>query len=310
MRNLCLWLGLLLLTLGCSEQSVEQASESNPTSNEPQKQMVPFLARLNSDERGLIDQLRKSGGLKVATRVRGDVYDPSPSGRGTSGFHYELLADFCQLVDLPVSFKVVEFSDYFKRDGVIPENVYTDEQVKYRPDLLREVNLYMDSLTELPWRRRLMHFIPVVRSRQLLVTRKGEEVKQVQELTGRTVVVAESSAYYMRFKKLEQDYGLEFNYDFTKLEPAVLSKVSSLEGAITAIDSSRIIREIHRYEGVSVCIPLSEPEVIAWAVAHDQLALGSALNKYLIYARETGVYSELWDEYFRMPLLEYLKLMK
>ena len=262
----------------------------------------------SDDEKAYITDLKGKGKLVIATRIREDLYAPQPDGT-VRGFAYNMAKSLADYIGVELEINVVDFKDYYSIGGIIPGRVKTDPEYRYSPNLLDRVDLCVDTMTILPWREKLLRFIKVIPTRQLLITRKGEEIKTIDELKGRIITIIADSSYEESFRKIETELKIKFVYNFLKDSASVEKMVTKKPGYVTALDSNRALKAIQRHRKLSVCIPLSDIQYLGWAVKKDNTVFASIVEKYISFARKTGVMNEYWQQHYNVSLLEYLKLI-
>lgn len=262
----------------------------------------------SDDEKSYITDLKEKGKLVIATRIRGDIYSPQPDGT-VGGFAYNMAKSLADHIGVELEINVVSFKDYYSIGGVIPGRVKTDPDYRYSPNLLDRVDLCVDTMTILPWREKLLRFIKIIPTRQLLITRKGEEIKTADELKGRIITIIASSSYEESFRRIETELKIKFEYNFLNDNASVEKMVTENPGYVTALDSNRALNTIQRNRKLSACIPLSDIQYLGWAVKKDNTVFASIVEKYILFARKTGVMNKYWQQHYNVSLLEYLKLI-
>jgi len=260
------------------------------------------------EELSYLKEFQNKGVITIATRESQTVYFPQANGE-IKGFHYHLAQSFADYINVELKMKIVEFSDYFKKNGIVPENVKFDTQIKYSPDLFKEVDLYCDNITILPWREKLMRFVKLIPIRVIIVTRENEEITDPLQLNGKKIVVQHNTTYEACFKILEETYDLEVDYLFVESSSEASNAVSKGWADVTAKDSNKAISEMMTYDNLEVGLPISELQYSAWVVQMDNELLASILEKYFEYAMESGILDRLWHDEYGISLREYSELL-
>lgn len=297
----------LILSVGCKRQEVEPTP---PVLIDRVIEIESFLSdvELTSDERAYLEVLKKNGKLSVATRELDSVYEIDENGV-VSGFNYLLLERFAKEVDVELDLKFVGFSDYFKIHGNVPEEVKTNPDFSYTPDLFNEVDIYCDVISVLPWREKLFKFIDIVPVKQMTLTRKGEELNSLDELTEKVIALKPDTSYESRLWEIEKELDVKFDYYYVEGTRDQQKAVSEGFADVSIQDSNIAMNELKQYDNLSVSIPVADVQKQGWGVLHENIELASILEKYIRYAKETGVMDELWNDEYGITLLEYLKLI-
>ncbi len=298
----------LIIFLSCSNREVKQNEVVEETAHDKEEKMLFSDIPFTTEETNYLESLKKTGYITASIRIRDTIYMPTDDGE-IQGYNYKLAKSFTDNINIELKVKEVEFKDLFTKDGIIPDDVYTDPDYSYTPDLLGEVDLYIDNLTILPWRSKLLGFIETIPTRILLVSRIGEEVTNVEELDNKIIITLDSSSIHTKFKSIEKDNGLSFTYIDEGDFGSWFKKISDGIGDYTAIDANMTIFQLKSYNNLNVSFPISDPQILGWAVKKDNLLLQSILVKYLDFARETGLFNQLWMEDYPISLSDYINLL-
>jgi len=263
----------------------------------------------SKEEQAFIKKLQTKGELRAASIIMPLSYYPQEDGT-TTGFNYLLLKSFADYVE--VDFQVIQlesFGDYFNFNGSIPENVKTDPNIVYTPDLFNEVDIFIGNFTILPWRQKLMRFVKTIPNRQMLITRVDSEIKEIKGLSDLRLVLLVASSYHDRIKELEKEYQLELDIYFVEEGTEEFAEVSSGNADATIKDSIYVFKELHAYKNLSVNFPISETEQIACAVRKDNEVLATILEKYFDHLRKSGEFDKIFQSEFNISITEYLNLL-
>ncbi len=264
---------------------------------------------LSEREKQALEKLKSKGKLYIAIRKKIAVYEPQSNGR-IAGFHYNLIKYIAKKMGVKLKIKLVSFSDYFKKDGKIPKNVKTDDSIVYNPDLINKVDLYVDVITILPWRSRLLNFIRVTPVKQIVVTRKGEKIQNNDELKGKKIAMQMASSYATRVQKIEKELGAKFNFIEVKETGDMPVAVANKKADVTVQDSDMALMMAKKLKNLTLCYPITDTQYVGWAVKKNNQAMRSLIEKYINNARNTGKLDELFKGQYGMTLIEYLRLIK
>lgn len=303
----CLILALILL--GCT--SPVQNDGVNQTENtETVTPIETSLSGLNltDRERSYLDTLQEKGVLKVASRAVPSVY--SDQNGDIVGFNYATIKQFTDALGLELEVKVVDnIEEFFKYEGKLDPAVKKDESIVYKPDLFNEVDVYVDTLTQLPWREKLMDFIGFTPIRELVIQNSAVEITKLTDLNGKTVAVQSVSSYMATIDQLVKTHGFQFKYVYTDTISEALDAVEKGEADFTIMDSNRAFLEAKKNRSFEVSIPITDVKFVGWAVAKDDPLLRSILEKYIDRMIDEGDINELWLEDFDISFYEYYTLI-
>jgi membrane-bound lytic murein transglycosylase F len=135
-----------------------------------------------------------------------------------------------------------------------------------------------------------------------LVGRADEpKVTDLQDLSGRTVVVRQSSAYWTTLEKLLDqgiDFRLEAAPDSMETEE-IISRVATGEYDLTVADSHILSVELIWRSDIKPLLTLNGPVSHGWVVRENNQQLLSALNAFLDKEYKSRFYNIVYDKYFQ-----------
>ncbi len=269
-------------------------------------QVTVLEESLTVGEKQYLSAARLKGGLVIATRISEHVYYPREK-ESTIGFYYKLLQNCAKELSLPLTFTVVQWNDYFSKDGAFPEQVRTEPNFIYTPDLMKTVDLYMDAFTLSPWREKILLPVKLFPIKTMAVTRKGEELVRIEELKNRRIAVQPVSTYADTLREIEKRLKTEFHYLKIQTFAQGLEAVSKGEADVTCMDSHDAW--IVRYPNLTLSLPLSDIQYICVFTAKTNPMLASILEKYMAHAHETGLFETYWQEAYKISFNQYLNLI-
>lgn len=256
-----------------------------------------------------IDQLREKGGLKVAIDPGPGIYMTNSDG-SIDGFHYRLLRAFSDLIDVPLIIKEVSVGDFFLKDGALPEGYRSDPDVAYTPDVLADSDLLVSSITINSWRQKLMIIVPVFPVKLLLITRKGEEIQHITDLSLKTIATREAYSYTDVFQQLDAEFELQLNYVYAENSDSMFQAVEQGIAFATANDSDAAIVSIREYETLNISQPLTDIEFAGWGVGKDAKLMASIIEKYIEHAKNEGSFNNIWRAEHGIDFNDYLRILE
>jgi membrane-bound lytic murein transglycosylase MltF len=146
-----------------------------------------------SEEVSFIKELHQKGSIKIATKISFAIYLPQSDGTIT-GFHYNVLKEFADLLKIKIHVKLITWNDYFYKEGEDLERVKKDPDYAFVPSLIKNVDLYLDGITALPWREKLFDIIKFVPSRQMIVSRKENLPLNLSDLNNKVCAMVKNTS--------------------------------------------------------------------------------------------------------------------
>lgn len=260
------------------------------------------------EEKAYLQQLQQKGLLTIALRQLDFSYLIHENGEIT-GFNYLFAHSFADALEVDLQIKIVKWNAFFELDGVVPEDLQSNPERRYTPTLLKEVDLYCEYMTILPWREKLFTMVPIFPVKQMLIKRNNVTINSLYDLDNKNIGIFPNTSYHQRLLEIEQQENLHFNYIFAEDENDQNLLVSKGEADCSVQDSIIALRDITHYDNLEIVFPISDLQFYGWAVRFEQAPLASILTKYVNYAKASGEFDRIWRTEYGITHLEYLKLI-
>ncbi len=320
MKSGKLLLGLIIISfmlISCNNNnSINTAKEIIAETIEKEDVALSPIELLNltefnwtNEEIEYIKEMNKTGHIKIATKINATVYSPLDDGT-ISGFHYKVIEEFTNLAGIKIELQLVEWNDYFYKEGADLEKVKSDSDYSYVPSLIEEVDLYIDGITSLPWREKMFDIIKFVPSKQMIITRKDSVPLSLSELNNKTCSMVKDTSMEQNLNIIITDNALDITYVYVDDFDLMTRKVINGEADFTVVDSDAAYRLINQNDNITVAMPISEVQMMGWAIHKDDLALNSIIHKYLEYAQNNQLLDLYWEEAYGVTFIDYLKVLQ
>jgi membrane-bound lytic murein transglycosylase MltF len=261
-----------------------------------------------NEEVSYIKEMNQKGSIKIATKVSSTVYIPHDDG-SYSGFHYNVLKKFTDLAQINIEIELVTWSDYFTKNGEDLSKAKIDKNYSYVPSLIDDVDLYVDGITALPWREEMFDIIKYVPSRQMLISRVDNKPKHISELNNKSCVMVNNTSMKKNLEKIKNSHNIDFNCitvnDFDTMD----LMVSQGKVDFTVYDSDRAFSALENYTNLTILWPISELQLMGWAINKKNKILKGILEKYIKYAQENAILDKYWKLSYGVTFVEYLKVL-
>jgi membrane-bound lytic murein transglycosylase MltF len=261
-----------------------------------------------NEEVTYIKEMNQKGSIIIATKISNAVYIPHDDG-SYSGFHYSVLKEFTDLAQINIEIKLVTWSDYFTKNGEYLSKAKIDTNYSYVPSLIDDVDLYVDGITSLPWRERMFDIVKYVPSRQMLISRVDNKPKHISELNNKSCVMVNNTSMKHNLEKIKNIHNIDFNCitvnDFDTMD----LMVSQGKVDFTVYDSDRAFSALNNYTNLTILWPISELQLMGWAINKKNKTLKGILEKYIKYAQENAILDKYWKLSYGVTFVEYLKVL-
>ena len=257
---------------------------------------------LTAPQRAYVEQLRQRGGLRLATVAYTGGYEADHDG-SVAGFHYELGRELADFMGVEAVFSVVDFDQFFSTSE-------SDDSVAgATPDIFDSVDVLAYDLTILPPRERLMRMIPLMPTRVLTVSLRGNEVHYLAELQGKRVALFRGTSHEYMLQRMSRRLGIPIELISLPFGADRIDLLEKGEADLTVGDSSGILRLMSEKEGINASLALGEVQMFGWGVERDNAVLAEIVAAWFEYAFRSGTADRLWRETYGMSLEDYSALI-
>lgn len=214
--------------------------------------------------------------LYVGTNAEFAPFEYLEKGKVT-GFDMELMNALAKEMKMDVKIENMAF------DGLLPALQ------------MKKVDVVIAGMTETPERKKAVSFTkPYFKAKQVIITKKGKDIKDFKELSGKKVGVmlgftGDAVVSDIKGAKVQR-------FD------ATYSAVMALEkGKVDAVvaDSEPAKKYIASYKDLAIASAKAEDEDYVIAVRKNDKALLDNLNKALVKVKSNGTYDALLKKYFK-----------
>lgn len=228
------------------------------------------------------ERIKKTGVLRLITDNSIStyyLYNGEPTG-----FEYDLAMEFAKYLNVDLDIVTPGWNNMFAylaegKGDVIASGLAITE------DRLEEVNF------SIPYQKIQQHIV----HHKLVFGPKN-----IEDLTYRTIHVARGTAYHSRLEKIKET-GIEFNYilhDNTPTED-LIRMVYDREIKFTVAVNTLAYLNQRYYPDIKIGIPIhKEKKSLAWAVNKQDSQMLEQINKFFLYANETGILHRITNKYY------------
>lgn len=269
-----------------------------------------YRYNLTLEERRYIDDLRKRGSMRFATIESPETYEPQENGT-IKGLDYHLAALFCHILGVDFDLTVVENPiELFSKDGKFDPAVASDPDIAYDPDIFETNDVIAAPLSIVPWREKLMSFVPTVPVGQVIAGKRAEDITTYADMDGMSVAVLEGSYQQTLLLDLMKREGFTVRFVFMNTDDDPLEYVREGKADLSIDGGIYLARGIEGgLEGITVSPLKPDLVTIGWAVRKDNRLLRSILGKFVDTALNDGTFARIWEENMGVNFEFYLDLI-
>lgn len=228
-----------------------------------------------------LERVKKSGVLRLITNNSINTYyyyDGQPTG-----FEYDLALEFSRFLNVDLDIVTPGWNNMFayleegKGDFIASGLAITRER-------LEKVNFSIPYMTI---QQHIVHHNLVFGP------------KTVEDLAFRTIHVRRGTSYHSRLEEIKQS-GVPLNYILHDNIPTeeLIRMVHDREIQFTVADNNIAYLNQRYYPDIRIGIALQEKESLAWAVNKNDSQMLEQINKFFLYANETGILKQISDKYY------------
>lgn len=235
---------------------------------------------MGSDSNAL-ERIKRTGILRLITDNSINTYYYY-NGQPT-GFEYEIAVAFADFLNVELDVVVPGWNNMFtcleqgKGDFIASGLVITREGIE-------KVNFSIPYMTI---RQHVIHH------------QKDSGPGKIEDLTSLTLHVNRETSYHSRLSELKKS-GIPLNYilyDNVSTEE-LIRMVHDKEIKYTIASNTIALMSQRYYPDIRIGIPIQEKESLAWAVRKKDPEMLEQVNKFFLYANETGLIKKISDQYF------------
>ena len=230
---------------------------------------------------GTVERIRESGKLRLITASAINsyyYYENEPTG-----FEFDLAQEFAKYLNVELDIVVPGWNNMFayldqgKGDFIAAGISITKERLE-------------DASFSIPYmtiQQRIIHHNLVF------------EPKNMNDMEGKTFHVRRGTSYHSRLKKIKSS-GINVNYILHDNIPTeeLIAMVHKRKIRFTIADSNIAMLSQRYYPDIRIGIPVQEKESLAWAVRKNDTEMLVEINRFLLYANETGILKNIIDKYY------------
>lgn len=225
---------------------------------------------------GMMSAVMFAKTLYVGTNAEFAPFEYLEKGKIT-GFDIELMNALAKEMKMDIKIENMAF------DGLLPALQ------------MKKVDVVIAGMTETPERKKAVNFTkPYFKAKQVIITKKGKDIKDFQELSGKKVGVmlgftGDAVVSDIKGAKVQR---------FDATYSAVMALENGKVDAVVA-DSEPAKKYIASYKDLSIASAKAEEEDYAIAVRKNDKVLLENLNKAMEKVKANGTYDALLKKYFK-----------
>jgi len=228
-----------------------------------------------------IEKIKRTGILRLITNNSINTYYYY-NGQPT-GFEYDLAREFANFLNVDIDIVTPGWNNMFSylEQG---KGDFIASGLAITKDRLEKVNFS----------------IPYMTIQQHIVHHKlvfGP--KNIEDLKFRTIHIRRGTSYHSRLEEIKNG-GVDCNYILHDNIPTeeLIGMVNDREIRFTVADNNIAYLNQRHFPDIRIGIALQQKESLAWAVNKHDSHMLEQINKFFLYANETGLLKQISDKYY------------
>lgn len=143
---------------------------------------------VQSDARDF-DEIKKSGKIQIAF-----------TETDYSTINYPLALEFARYLNVEMKAVTITWNQAFYLNGNIPDDIQTNPELIFTPDVFSRVDAIFSTFTVLEWRKRIFGFAETLYSAELIVINEEDESpKNYDGLIGKSIAMMHGTSFESRY---------------------------------------------------------------------------------------------------------------
>ncbi|PIE63137.1 MAG: membrane-bound lytic murein transglycosylase MltF [Desulfobacter postgatei] len=246
---------------------------------------VRFCVLMHRQEIGhtlnTVENIRKNGKLRLITSKAVNTY--YIYNRKPTGFEYDLAREFAQFMNVELDIITPGWSNMFaylnqgKGDFIAAGLTITAPRLAYADF----------SIPYMTIQQRIIHHNLIFPPRE------------IKEMAFDIFHVRRGTSYHNRLAEIKTS-GVALEYVLHNNIPTeeLIGMVHDREIKFTIADSNIALLNRRFFPDIRIGIPIQERESLAWAVRKNDTAMLKQVNKFFLYATNTGILQRITDRYY------------
>ncbi len=220
--------------------------------------------------------------------------------------NYPLGVEFARYLNVKLIPVEIEWEDAFRTGGNIPENLETDPDLVYTPDIFKKVDAIFSTFTVLEWRKKLFDFAETLVSAELLVIGADEPVPEdFSQISGKTVAFMEGTSFQTHLDEINAEIGGGIRYHLTGAGSE--GKELLLEGKVygLVLDADEALQFLADHPGkFQIALPISPISKTAYAVEKNN-PLRNEIENFFGTIAVNGVLDRIYQDKFGISYSDF-----
>jgi len=243
-----------------------------------------------------LDEIKRSGKIYVAFSP-GDM----------ESIDYDLALEFARYLNVELIEVHIGWDEAFMRNGTIPSDLETNPELRYTPDALQKADIICSTFTVLEWRKKLFGFAETMKSAELLLINKEEDIPETfEDLANKRIAFQGSTSFETHLNEINRtlDEQMELVVTSSTEESKQLLVEGRVYGIVLDADEALTFNAGHEQQ-YKLAFPISDITRTAWALEKNNPLIQEVENFFETIS-SNGVLDDLFHKRFGLTYKSYV----
>jgi len=220
--------------------------------------------------------------------------------------NYPLAVEFAKYLNVELEEVTITWDQAFQTGGAIPEDVRTNPDVVYTPDVFSQVDAIFSTFTILEWRKKLFDFAQTLYSAELIMIHSDEESpKTFDDLRDRSIALMRGTSFEAGMARINESIEGDATIVLTEIsdEAKDLLKREEVWGII--LDADEALNFAAKQDNMyKIGMPISSVSKTAYAVEKGN-GLKLEIEEFFETIAVSGALDKIFDDMFGLTYSDY-----
>ena len=221
--------------------------------------------------------------------------------------NYDLALEFARYLNVELRESVIAWDEAFMINGSVPEDMETNSELRYTPEVFKKADIICSTFTVMEWRKRLFGFAETLQTAELLMINKNEPVPGgVSELAGKRIAFMGATTFEQHLLEINATLSEEMQLvrTSTTAETKLLLEENKVYGIVLDADEALNFNASSNQK-YKIAFPISDVTRSAWAVEKNNPLILEVENFFETIA-SNGFLDEIFFRRFGITYKSYV----
>ncbi len=246
-----------------------------------------------------LESILKSGQLSAAF-----------TEKSYNSIHRDLAEAFARYLNVTLIPVILPWKEMLCIEGRFPPEVISKPTVIYDPDIFQQCDIICNSITILPWRKKIMDFVETFKVTELLITPEKKLLHHIQDLHGKRITFLEQSTLEQNLTAINQNSGGGIILMPTEKTSDGYELIMNGGADGLILDSDNALLFLKQQKGFDVSFPVGPAMKSGWGIRKKNHELQQELKNFFSGLFETGEINPYFVTHFGVNYETYDKIVQ